>query len=114
MKLNLAPAMLILVAGLSLAACNKSTADKQAEAVRDTTGAAASSMEAQADVVENKGEAVGAATADNAEAAADSMRNQADAMKETGEKKADAIEDGKIGATTATDTTVTTTVPTKK
>lgn len=114
MKLNLAPTMLILVAGLSLAACNKSTADKQADAVRDTTGAAASSMNAQADVVENKGEAAGAAAADNAAATADSMRNSADAMKDTGEKKADAIEAGKMGATTSTDSTTTTTVPTKK
>ena len=41
------------------------------------------------------------------------MRDQADAMKDNAETKADAIEAGKMGATTATDTTVTTTTAKK-
>jgi hypothetical protein len=114
MKITLAPTLLILAAGLALAGCQKSTTDAQADAVRDTTKAEASSMETRADVVENNGAAVGAATEDNAKAAADAMRDDAKAVKDTGEVKADAIEAGKIGATTKTDTSTTTTEPTKK
>ena len=114
MRFNRSTLLLVCVAGVSLAACNKKTADAQADAVRDTTQAAASSMESSADAVENKGEAVADATKDNAAASADAMRSEADAVKDTGERKADAIEAGKIGATTKTDTMTTTTQPTNK
>ena len=114
MTLKFAPMILVIAAGMSLAACEKKTTDAQADAVRDTTKAAASSMENKADVVENQGEAAGTAAKDGAEASADAMRNQADAVKDAGERKADAIESGTIGATTKTDTMTTTTVPAKK
>lgn len=113
MKMTFAPTMLILAAGLSLAACNKSPKDAQADAVRDTTKAEAANIEQKADVVENQGEAVGGVTEDAAAATADAMRNKADAVTNTGEMKADAIEDGKMGAVTKTDSGTTTTAPTK-
>ena len=113
MKIRFAPTMLVLAAGLSLAACNKSTADHQADAVRDTTKAEAANIEQKADVVENHGDAMGGVASDHADATADAMRDHADAVKNAGEKKADAIEDGKMGATTTTNTGVTTTAPTK-
>jgi hypothetical protein len=109
MTFKFAPTIMILVAGLSLAACNKSTPDAQADAVRDTTAAAANSVDASADAVEKQGEVA----ADQADVKADAMRDNADAMKNTAETKADAIEAGDLGATTATDTTVTTTTPKK-
>ena len=99
MKIRFAPTMLILAAGLSLAACNKSTTDAQADAVRATTDAEAANVEAKADVVENQGEAVGGVTEDKAEATADAMREGADATKDAGEMKADA----KQAAATATE-----------
>lgn len=115
MKINFAPTILVLAAGLSLAACNKSPADAQADAVRDTTNAEAASTEQKADVIENQGEAVGGVTEDRAEATADAMRDKAEAITDRGEMKADAIEDGKVGVTTKTDSaTTTTTAPVKK
>lgn len=114
MRYNRSTLLLVCVAGVTLAACNTKTTDAQADAVRDTTQAAASSMENTADAVENKGEAMADVTKDNAAASADAMRNEADAVKAGGEAKADAIEDGKIGATTKTDTMTTTTEPARK
>jgi hypothetical protein len=114
MRYNLSTILVVGVAGLVLTACEKKVTDAQADAVRDTSQAAASNMEATADSVENKGEAMGEAAADSAEASADAMRDNADAVKDRGEAKADAIEDGKIGATTKTDTLTTTTVPATK
>jgi hypothetical protein len=111
---TLTPAMAVLVAGLALAGCQKSTTDAQADAVRDTTKAEASSMDTKADAVADQGSAVGGATEDNAKAAADAMHDNADAIKKEGEAKADAIESGTIGATTKTDSATTTTEPTKK
>lgn len=113
MRSNYSPLLLVAVAGVALAACNKKPADAQADAVRDTTEAAATSIENKADAVENQADSQNAVQ-NNAEKQADAMRNQADQIKENGEKKADAIEDGKIGATTKTDTMTTTTVPTNK
>lgn len=114
MRYNLSTILIIGVAGLALVACEKKTTDAQADAVRDTSQAAASSMESSADTMENNGAVMGEAAADNAEASADAMRDQADAVKDRGEAKADAIEDGMIGATTKTDTLTTTTVPATK
>ena len=95
------PLLLLVAAAMTLAACEKKTADAQADAVRDTSAAAASDMDNKADAVEDRGEAVG-----------DSMRDKADAVRDRGEAKADAIEAGTVGATTKTDTMTTTTKPT--
>ncbi len=114
MRFHLSPLLLVLVAGVSLAACDKKTTDSQADAVRDTSDAAASDIDNKADAVEDAGEAMGARTENQADANADAMRNQADAVRDRGERKADAIEEGKIGATTKTDTMTTTTVPDPK
>jgi uncharacterized membrane protein YqiK len=87
---------------MTLAACEKKTTDAQADAVRDTSDAAAADIDNKADVVENKGEAN-----------ADAMREGADAVRDRGETKADAIEAGTVGATTKTDQLTTTTQPTE-
>jgi hypothetical protein len=108
------PILLLLAAGVSLAACNKSTTDAQADAVRETSNAAAASIDQEAAMVEDKGEAMGKAAEANADETADAMRNKADAIKTEAETKADAIEAGTLGATTSTGDTTTTTVPTKK
>lgn len=96
------PLLLLVACAMTLAACEKKTTDAQADAVRDTSAAAASDIENKADVVENKGEANG-----------DAMRDNADAVRDRGEAQADAIESGKMGATTKTDQMTTTTQPTK-
>jgi hypothetical protein len=114
MRYNLTRTLVIGVAGLALVACEKKTTDAQADAVRDTSQAAASSMESSADAIEDRGEVMGDAATNNAEATADGIRDRADAVKERGEKQADAIEAGTIGATTKTDTLTTTTVPATK
>jgi hypothetical protein len=114
MRYNLSSLLLVCVASVSLAACDKKTSDAQADAVRDTTQAAASDIEGKADAVEDQGKLDGNAVENSAEAAADKMRDKADTIKGVGEQKADAIEAGKMGATTKTDTMTTTTVPTKK
>lgn len=101
MPLNPTPLLLLVAAAMSLAACEKKTTDAQADAVRDTSDAAASDMENKADRAEDRGEAN-----------ADAMREGADAMRDRGENKADAIEDGTVGATTKTDQVTTTTKPT--
>lgn len=93
--------LIAIAAAATLAACdNNKVKDAQADAVRDTTDAAASNMENKADAMEKSGEATG-----------ENMRDKADAMRDNAENKADAIEAGKIGATTKTDTTTTTTAP---
>lgn len=93
MRFNPSSSLLVLVACVSLAACDKKVADSQADAVRNTSDAAATD-------IENK-----------AEAAVDATKDQADAIRDRGEKKADAIEAGTVGATTKTDTMTTTTEP---
>jgi len=103
----------ILAATLALAGCNKSTKDAQADAVRDTTSAAASDMESQADGVENQAAAIGGTTENSTVATADAMRDSADTMRKEGEAKADAVEAGTMGATTTTDSASTTTLPTR-
>lgn len=106
--------MILMAAALTLAGCEKSTADAQADAVRDSTSATATNMENKADSVEKTGEVAGQVTENKAEANADAIRDQADAVKDAGETKADAIEAGTAGATTTTDTMTTTTAPTKR
>lgn len=96
------PLLLLVAAAMSLAACEKKTTDAQADAVRNTSDAAAADIENKADSVEEKGEAN-----------ADAMREGADAVRDRGENKADAIEDGTVGATTKTDQLTTTTQPTE-
>jgi uncharacterized membrane protein YqiK len=96
------PLLLLVAAAMTLAACEKKTTDAQADAVRNTSDAAAADIDNKADAVENKGEA-------NAEA----MREGADAVRDRGENKADAIEAGTEGATTKTDQLTTTTQPTE-
>jgi len=106
--------LLVLGAGVSLAACQKSTKDAQADAVRDTSEAAAASIDKSATAVEDKGAAMSKAVEANATATADAMHNQADAIKSNAETKADAIEAGTLGAKTSTGDTTPTTVATKK
>lgn len=109
MQKNLTSLALVLFAGASLVACGQSKTDAQADAVRATNDAAAADMNQTADAVENQGEAMGGVAEDRAENTADAMRDQADAIENQGEAKADAIEEGKIGVTTKTDTMTTTT-----
>ncbi|GGE12030.1 hypothetical protein GCM10011529_17960 [Polymorphobacter glacialis] len=99
---TLTPTMMILAAGLTLAACNKSPADKAADVARAETEGAAAQIETTADTIENKGEAVGGVVEDNAEVKADAIRDQADAVKDAGEAKADKIEEGATGTATET------------
>jgi hypothetical protein len=101
MPLKTTPLLLLAVASLTLAACEKKTTDAQADAVRNTSDAAAADIDNKADTVENRGEAN-----------ADAMREGADAVRDRGENKADAIEAGTEGATTKTDQLTTTTQPT--
>lgn len=101
MPLKPTPLLLLVAATMTLAACEKKTTDAQADAVRDTSAAAAADIDNKADGVEDKGEAN-----------ADAMREGADAVRDRGENKADAIEDGTVGATTKTDQLTTTTQPT--
>jgi hypothetical protein len=96
------PMLLLIAATLTLAGCEKKVTDAQADAVRDTSDAAAADIDNKADRVEDKGEAN-----------ADAMREGADAVRDRGENTADAIEEGKVGATTKTDQLTTTTQPTK-
>lgn len=102
MQLKPTPLLLLVAAGLTLAACEQKTTDAQADAVRNTSDAAASDMENKAERVEDRGEAN-----------ADAMRESADAVRDRGENKADAIEAGTVGATTKTDQLTTTTQPTE-
>jgi hypothetical protein len=72
----------VLAMGLGLSACDsakENAAEDQADAVRQSSEAAADSME-------NKADAMGGASED-------ALENKADAVRETGEKKADAMED---------------------
>lgn len=107
--MTLKPLSLLLIAAcaLSLTACEKKTRDAQADAVRDTSDAAAADIDNKAETVEDQGQAMGNA----ADSEADVMRKQADAVRDRGERKADAIEDGTVGATTKTDQLTTTTKP---
>lgn len=101
MRLKPTPVLLMVAAAVTLAACDKKTTDAQADAVRNTSDAAAADLENRADRVEDRGEA-----------SAEAMRESADAVRDRGENKADAIEDGTVGATTKTDQMTTTTQPT--
>ena len=101
MSLKPTSLLLLLAATLTLTACEKKVTDAQADAVRDTSDAAAADIDNKADRVEDKGEAN-----------ADAMREGADAVRDRGENTADAIEEGKVGATTKTDQLTTTTQPT--
>jgi hypothetical protein len=98
MKTYLKPAIILIAAGLSLAACNKSSTDKAADTAADVSRAEtegnAAQVDTAADTMENKGEAVGGTTEDAMTADANAMRDRADAMNAAGEKKADAIEAG--------------------
>ena len=100
MPLKPTPLLMLVAAALTLAACEKKTTDAQADAVRDTSDAAAADLENRANTVEEKGEAN-----------ADAMREGADEVRDRGERKADAIEEGTVGATTKTDQMTTTTDP---
>jgi len=107
--------MLIAVAcAITLTACDKSTKDSQADAVRDTSDAAGSDIDDKADAVEETGKAMGEATEKRADDTADAMREDADAVRERGERQADAVEAGTVGATTKTDRLTTTTQPDPK
>ncbi len=108
MTRTLNPLILLLAAGLSVAACNKSPADAQADAVRDTSSGVAAQIDKSADAVEANGKAAADATKTAAENKADVMHDQADAVKANGEAKADAIE-----KTPPADTTTVTTATTK-
>jgi hypothetical protein len=108
MKILMTP-LIVLAAGISLAACEKKAADVQADAVRDQADTTASTMENKADIVENTGADQAAAVEGATDNKADAMRDQADAVKDNAEQKADAIEAGDNMATTTTDTTATTT-----
>jgi hypothetical protein len=100
MKTYLKPAVILIAAGLSLAACDKSPADKAADVSRAQTEGAAAKVDAAATATEQQGEAVGGATEDAMTAKADAMHNSADAIENAGEKKADAIEEGKMSTST--------------
>ncbi len=100
MKTYLKPAIILIAAGLSLAACDKSPADKAADVSRAQTEGAAAQVDAAATATEKQGEAVGGATEDSMTTNADAMHNSADAMKDAGEKKADAIEEGTMSPST--------------
>ena len=68
--------------GLGVAACDS----KQENAAEDQADAVRQSSEAAADTMEDKADAMGGASED-------AMEAKADAVRETGEKKADAMED---------------------
>ena len=123
MTIKFATPIFFLAAGLSLAACNKSVPDAQADAVRATTEAEAANTEAMAQGAGTTGgvtrDAMGsngtAGTTMGADSNAENRaEDKADAIRDAGEAKADAIEEGKIGATTKTDTGTTTTTPTNR
>ena len=95
MKKLLIPAI-IFASAFSLTACNKSPAEKTADAVRDQTTTAAKAVDSQADAMKATGAANADATKQAADNQASAMHTQADAMKDTGKKHADAIEDGKV------------------
>lgn len=106
--------LLVFACAITLAACEKSTKDAQADAMRDTSAAAGADIDEKADAVEDQGEAVGQAAEKQAEARADAMRERADNVRARGERKADAVESGTAGATTKTDQLTTTTKPDPK
>ena len=106
--------LLVFVCAFTLAACDKSTKDAQADALRDTSAAAGADIDENAEAVEEQGKAMSNATETEAKATADAMRKQADAVRARGEMQADALEAGKIGATTKTDQLTTTTAPDPK
>jgi len=103
--------LLIFASAITLMACEKSTKDAQADAIRDTSEAAGSDIDDRADAVEDQAKAMGDATREQGEAGADAMRERADAVRARGEQKADAVEAGTVGATTSTDRLTTTTAP---
>lgn len=114
MKTNFAVALLVLSAGLSLAACNKPATDAKADAVRAEADATAAQVDTNADTLEKTGENQAAAIEGATDTKADAMRNTADAIEKTGEKQADAIEDGAAMTTSKDGSTVTTTTVEKK
>ncbi|HPU15761.1 MAG TPA: hypothetical protein PK808_06735 [Polymorphobacter sp.] len=96
MKRILIPSILLVTAALTLAACQKSPADAQADAVRTDSKATATAVDAQADTIEANGKADASVTKDVTKNQADALHDQADAIAENGEKRADAIEAGKV------------------
>ncbi|WP_164156446.1 hypothetical protein [Sandarakinorhabdus rubra] len=103
--------LIALASAITLTACEKSTKDAQADAVRDTSDAAGADIDRRADAVLDRGEAMGNAAEKQAEAGADAMRETADDVRDRGERQADAVEAGTSGATTRTDRITTTTQP---
>lgn len=72
----------VLAMGLGLAACDskqENAAEDQADAVRQSSEAAADALEDRADAVDGASE--------------DALENKADAVRDAGEAKADAMED---------------------
>jgi hypothetical protein len=114
MSMKVTPLLLIMACALTLAACEKKTKDAQADAVRDTSAAAAAEIDKKADAVSDQGEAASDAMQKQADKGADALHEKADAVRDRGKSQADAIDAGKIGATTKTDQITTTTKATKK
>jgi uncharacterized membrane protein YqiK len=106
--------LLVFATAATLMACEKSTKDAQADAIRDTSAAAGSDMDDRADAVEEQGKAMGEAAENRAEAGAEAIRENADAVRARGEQQADAVDAGTRGATTSTDRLTTTTTPDPK
>jgi uncharacterized membrane protein YqiK len=86
---------LLLTAGVGLAGCSKSPADRQADVVRQTSEQRADTMDNQADAVEKSGANTGEAVKSNAEVKADAIHDQADNVRDQGKADAQAIKDNK-------------------
>ncbi len=106
--------LLVLACAVSLTACEKSTKDAQADAIRDTSKAAGADIDQQAEGIEDEGKAAGDAATAQAESTAEALRDKADAVRARGERQADAVDAGTTGATTKTDKLTTTTKPDPK
>jgi hypothetical protein len=98
-------AYILMVACLALAACNKSPADKQADAIEKTAAdhasqirqqasAQASGLDQQAKTLHDQAQTAGGFTGERLKVQGDALAKEADIVKRQGEAQADAATKG--------------------